>query len=465
MYYPYAMDFWRTNLRIFTRGGYNSTLETPHAKLKKMLEADDCKQFSKSAYNALVKNTNDLAKLWGDNDDCNLMTILFRAFQELDIKDATIEKIAQLLAHDTADTDFDDLSGLTLSKEIGIIDADFIPLAELDDEDDLPPDEFLDPEEKAELKEMIAKKIPATMDVYHVWRPIDIYNYLNKHVIGQEEAKKAAAMLVYNHVRNRARNIAIAGPTGSGKTEIWRVLSKKFKFIKIIDASSLGAGGWRANMHISDIFKDISKVNAEHLVIVWDEFDKACEPAIGAGGTDHARLLQNEMLKMLDGDTIEFYSDDKNSKSICIDCRNISHVFLGSFETMLNSKTSSSGSIGFNSTYKEIATYDNFTSDDLVRYGNVRLEIAGRISRVITLNPMTRDDFLNILSNDKMSPLSTIEKNQKCRLYMNESTRERLAQEALDSKMGARYLHSEIQRRLDEEIFENPNKQEFDLSD
>ena len=465
MYYPYAMDFWRTNLRVFARGGYNSTLESPHMKLKKMIESGDCKQFSNSAYNALVKNTNDLAKLWGNDDSCNLMTILFRAFQEIDIKDATIEKIAQLLAHDTTDTDFDGLPGLTLSKELDIADTDFVPVNEIDDEDDLPPDEFLDPHEKEELKDMIAKKIPATMNTYHVWRPIDIYNYLNKHVIGQEDAKKAAAMLVYNHVRNRARNIAIAGPTGSGKTEIWRVLSKKFKFIKIIDASSLGAGGWRANMHISDIFKDISKVTAEHLIIVWDEFDKACEPAIGAGGTDHARLLQNELLKMLDGDTIEFYSDDKNTKPTIINCKNISHVFLGSFETMLNSKTQNSGNIGFNSTPKGTATYDNFTSDDLVHYGNVRLEIAGRISRVITLNQMTKDDFLNILSNDRMSPLVAIQEKQKCRLSMNESTREKLAQAALDSKMGARYLRSEIQRRLDEEIFEDPNRKEFDLSD
>lgn len=465
MYYPYANDFWRTNLRIFARGGYNSTLETPHQKLKKMIESGDCKQFSNNAYNALVKNTNDLAKLWGNDNSCNLMTILFRAFQEIDIKDTTIEKIAQLLAHDTVDTDFDGLPGITLAKELNIADTDFIPVDEIDDEDNLPPDEFLDADEKAELKEMIANKIPATMNTYHVWRPIDIYNYLNKHVIGQEEAKKAAAMLVYNHVRNRSRNIAITGPTGSGKTQIWRVLSKKFKFIKIVDASSMGASGWKANMHISDIFKDISKVTAEHLIIVWDEFDKACEPALGSGGTDHARLLQNEMLKMLDGDTIEFYPDDKNAKPISINCKNISHVFTGSFETMLIHKTASSGSIGFNSSPKEVATYDNFTPDDLVRYGNVRLEIAGRISRVITLNTMTKDDFLSILSNDKMSPLSAIEKNQKCRLSMNESTREKLAQAALDSKMGARYLRSEIQRRLDEEIFEDPNRNEFDLSD
>ena len=48
---------------------------------------------------------------------------------------------------------------------------------------------------------------------------------------------------------------------------------------------------------------------------------------------------------------------------------------------------------------------------------------------------------------------------------MDESTRERLAQEAWDSKIGAGYLRSEIQRRLDEEIFQDPNREEFDLSD
>ena len=64
-------------------------------------------------------------------------------------------------------------------------------------------------------------------------------------------------------------------------------------------------------MHIVDIFKDLTQVASEHLIIVWDEFDKACEPALGSSGTDYARLLQSEMLRMLDGDTIEFYLDDK----------------------------------------------------------------------------------------------------------------------------------------------------------
>lgn len=168
---------------------------------------------------------------------------------------------------------------------------------------------------------------------------------------------------------------------------------------------------------------------------------------------------------MLDGDTIEFYLDDKTKRTISISCKNISHVFTGSFETMLNRKSERSGSIGFNSSPKQTATYDTCKPDDLVKYGNVRLEIAGRISRVITLSPMTKDDFMNILSNKDVSPLKTMQKKQGFRLSMDKSTCERLAQAAFDSKMGARYLRSEIQRRIDEHLFENPDNREIDISD
>lgn len=465
MYYEYANDFWQRYLKIFVRGGYNSTIETPLKTFQDMEKKGKYKNCTEEDYYEDVENTHDLAKLWGESEKCNLMTLLFRAFQKINITDATIDKIAELLAHDTVHTDFKSIDTSKLYSELVLQDTGFVPFEEIEDECDLPPDEFISPEEKEELRELIANKIPRDMRPYLLWRPSDIYDYLNQHVIGQDEAKKAACMLVYNHIRNQSRNIAIAGPTGSGKTEIWRVLAKKFHFIKIIDASSMGASGWKADMHISDIFKDLTQVAAEHLLIVWDEFDKACEPAIGAGGTDHSRMLQSEMLRMLDGDTIEFYLDDKNKRTIRINCKNISHVFTGSFETMLNRKSERSGSIGFNAAPKQAATYDTCKPDDLVKYGNVRLEIAGRISRVITLNPMTKDDFMNILSNKDVSPLKSIQKKQGFRLSMDKSTCERLAQAAFDSRMGARYLRSEIQRRIDEHLFENPDNREIDLSD
>lgn len=465
MYYEYATDFWQRYLKILVRGGYNATFETPLKAFQDMVKKGEYKNCPEENYYEDVENTNDLAKLWGNSETCNLMTILFRAFQKFNITDDTIDKIAELLAHDTVHTDFKSIDEKKFYRELVLQDADFVPIEDLEEERDIPPDEFITPKEKENLRERIANKIPNSMKPYLLWRPTDIYDYLNQHVIGQDEAKKAACMLVYNHIRNQSRNIAIAGPTGSGKTEIWRVLAKKFDFIKIVDASNLGAGGWKANMHIVDIFKDLSQVQAEHLIIVWDEFDKACEPALGSSGTDYARLLQSEMLRMLDGDTIEFYLDDKTKRTISINCKNISHVFTGSFETMLNHKTAHSGSIGFNATPKQTATYDTCKPDDLVTYGNVRLEIAGRISRVITLNPMTKDDFMDILLNKDVSPLKAIQKKQGVRLSMNKSTCERLAQAAFDSKMGARYLRSEIQRRIDEHLFENPDNRKIDLSD
>ena len=465
MYYEYANDFWQKYLKIFVRGGYNSTIETPLKTFQDMEKKGKYKNCNEEDYYEDVENTHDLAKLWGESEKCNLMTLLFRAFQKFNITDATIDKIAELLANDTVHTDFKSIDTGKLYSELVLQDADFVPIEDLEEECDLPPDEFITPGEKEELRELIANKIPRDMKPYLIWRPSDIYDYLNQHIIGQDEAKKAACMLVYNHIRNQSRNIAIAGPTGSGKTEIWRVLAKKFHFIKIVDASNLGAGGWKANMHIVDIFKDLTQVASEHLIIVWDEFDKACEPALGSSGTDYARLLQSEMLRMLDGDTIEFYLDDKTKRTISINCKNISHVFTGSFETMLNRKSERSCSIGFNSSPKQTVTYDTCKPDDLVKYGNVRLEIAGRISRVITLSPMTKDDFMNILSNKNVSPLKSIQKKQGFRLSMDKSTCERLAQDAFDSKMGARYLRSEIQRRIDEHLFENPDNREIDISD
>lgn len=72
-------------------------------------------------------------------------------------------------------------------------------------------------------------------DTDYSWTPKLIYQYLGEHVYGQEEAKRGAAMLVYNHLQGHRRNMLVAGPTGCGKTEIWRTLQKKFSFIKIIN--------------------------------------------------------------------------------------------------------------------------------------------------------------------------------------------------------------------------------------
>ena len=91
-------------------------------------------------------------------------------------------------------------------------------------------------------------------DTDYSWTPKLIYQYLGEHVYGQEEAKRGAAMLVYNHLQGHRRNMLVAGPTGCGKTEIWRTLQKKFSFIKIINGPQLSCDGWKGSYHVKDIF-------------------------------------------------------------------------------------------------------------------------------------------------------------------------------------------------------------------
>ena len=108
-------------------------------------------------------------------------------------------------------------------------------------------------------------------------------------------------MLLYNHMRKHKRNVLFLGPTGSGKTEIWRVLSEIYSNIRIIDCTRLSMEGWKGDYKIKNIFEDLSDEEAENTILVLDEFDKMCEPKHGTGGTDWGRAIQNELLKFIEG--------------------------------------------------------------------------------------------------------------------------------------------------------------------
>lgn len=117
-------------------------------------------------------------------------------------------------------------------------------------------------------------------------------------------------MLVYNHLQGHRRNMLVAGPTGCGKTEIWRTLQKKFSFIKIINGPQLSCDGWKGSYHVKDIFLEEKPQMREHMIVVVDEADKLFEPMVGSGGTDFSRSIQNEFLKLIDGDQVTFVNED-----------------------------------------------------------------------------------------------------------------------------------------------------------
>lgn len=77
----------------------------------------------------------------------------------------------------------------------------------------------------------------------------------------------------------------MAGASGSGKTEIWRALSKVHNCIRIVNGPQLSCDGWKGSLKISDIFTCETKKTAEHLVLVIDESDKMMEPQVASGAS------------------------------------------------------------------------------------------------------------------------------------------------------------------------------------
>ena len=304
-------------------------------------------------------------------------------------------------------------------------------------------------------------------DTDYSWTPKLIYQYLGEHVYGQEEAKRGAAMLVYNHLQGHRRNMLVAGPTGCGKTEIWRTLQKKFSFIKIINGPQLSCDGWKGSYHVKDIFLEEKPQMREHMIVVVDEADKLFEPMVGSGGTDFSRSIQNEFLKLIDGDQVTFVNEDnrKDPQTAKIDCRNISFVFCGSFEMLRNNKEDRSSAIGFSSSTETADLTSEVTEEDLVLYGNIRREIAGRIDKIVMLQPLGADDFDQIMqSKNKISPVSQIAGQYGIEISLDEKTRRMLAEEASESQLGCRYIRSKIQGMLDDQIFEDPYQKKFRLS-
>ena len=428
MTHDMAKQFWNLYLGMASKDGAHVNMLSPTEDFKARAHAGEFDTLTDDQYYKTEADAEEAASFWDCQPSQMAGIILLNALARTDISDVEIDEIAGILADASVRTDY-----YTEEQAQECDEAAFNP--DLD----------------------FSPQSPGSSHT-----PRSIYNYLNQHIYGQDGAKRAAAMLMYHHLRGNSRNIVMAGATGCGKTEIWRTLSKMYNCIRIINGPQLSCDGWKGSLKISDIFTCETKKLAEHLVLVIDESDKMMEPKVASGGTDYAKMIQNELLKLMDGDTLTFTDEKNRDTKTTINCSGVSVVLCGSFERMLQAKSESSASIGFGRREKKESVVAECTEEDLVQYGNVRREIAGRISQIVTLDTLDADDFEKILESE-MSPIQKMEKAHNVSLSIDKESRRKLASDAAKSGMGCRYIRSKLQFMLDEQMFDVPDVDTYSL--
>ena len=296
----------------------------------------------------------------------------------------------------------------------------------------------------------------------------EIRSFLDKTIIGQDEAKDMAALLLADHMRGTTHTFLFSGPSGCGKSEIWRQLASEYDQvpIKIISTTSLAADGWNAagGFQIRDIFDEIPAEERGHAIIVFDEFDKVCCETYGTQTSNFSGTMQNSLLKLLDRDPLHAPRDRDHKEHYTLKCEGLSFVLLGSFAGLVEKRHAGqlSGapketSFGFGAkasreqTPKAYEELDNTLCDDeaitereMIKAG-MRPELCGRINCCIAMQALDHDSYVRIGRNY----VSKLAENRKCRIEIDDETLDALADDALKKGLGARYMKSSIERALD----------------
>lgn len=289
----------------------------------------------------------------------------------------------------------------------------------------------------------------------------EIKEYLDRYIEGQEDAKRCAAVLVYNKLRGVKENICFVGPSGCGKTEIFRVLSRKFpRLIYIHTASGHTTQGFKGNKKFNSCFNDMAAQGwtyeeMENSIVVMDEFDKVVEPT-GSSEGNISREFQREFLTMVEGANIRINMDpnvrDDDAQTI-FNTSNVSFVFCGAFDDIFRErKKKSSIQMGFKSENEDLMNKE-VTIEDLIKFG-MRNELAGRISMVATLYRLNRDQVRNLLKDPYRSPVSKLAIQYKCNIRVSREFFEELIDFSQTSDTGVRDLTGKVQREIDRELYE-----------
>ena len=317
--------------------------------------------------------------------------------------------------------------------------------------------------------------------------PREIREVLDQYVIGQEDAKVALSVAVYNHYKRiffgggedvelQKSNILMIGPTGSGKTLFAQTLARVLKVpFAIADATTLTEAGYVGDDVENILLRllqaaDFDVELAERGIIYVDEIDKIAKKKNTNSRDVSGESVQQGMLKLLEGAEVEV-PVGANSKNAMVplatvNTRNILFICGGAFpdlDEIIKERLTKTASIGFNSELKDKYDKDTdilskVTVEDIRKFGMIP-EFIGRLPIICTLQGLSKEMLVKILKEPKNAILKQYQKLlelDEVKLEFTDDALDAIAEKAMKRDTGARALRSIIEDFMLDIMYEIP---------
>lgn len=311
--------------------------------------------------------------------------------------------------------------------------------------------------------------------------PKEIKAHLDKYVIGQEDAKYAISVAMYNHYKRvfdtsdieiDKSNLLMIGPSGSGKTLLVKTVATIFDSPCVIaDATTLTESGYVGDdvenlieMLLEKADYDIEK--AQRGIIFIDEIDKISRRSESStlSRDVSGEGVQQALLKLVEGTVIKMQRRN-SSESFDFDTSNVLFVASGAFIGLdkIVRKSKSSTSIGINASIQDktsdIGLLHEVSPQDIIHYGLIP-EFVGRFPVVVTLGDLTEEMLVQILTEPKNNIIQQFKQLfslDGVRLEFDDKYIHGVAHDSLEKKTGARGLRAIIEKTLQETQFNLPD--------